>query len=151
MTKPAVLDDPIETLAVITHNANKALCEATGDDSQVEWEECDDELKDSVRAGIKLILEGNGLSAEEVHQAWMDQKAEDGWTVGEVKDEEAKTHPSMVPYDKLPGLDRYKDYLFRSIVESYKQFDDEDRGDADDTDTSEKTNSDDDATLSDES
>lgn len=32
----------------------------------------------------------------------MANKIADGWKYGEAKDPEAKTHPCLVPFDKLP-------------------------------------------------
>lgn len=41
--------------------------------------------------------------------AWVSYKAADGWRYGPFKDPVAKTHPCMVPYDKLPPEQRVKD------------------------------------------
>jgi hypothetical protein len=39
-----------------------------------------------------------------------------GWVYGTAKDAEKKTHPCMVPYDKLPLAQRRKDALFQAAV-----------------------------------
>jgi len=51
---------------------------------------------------------------------WMKEKLENGWTFGDVKDENLKTHPCMVSYSELPQLQRTKDFIFKAIVDSYK-------------------------------
>lgn len=40
----------------------------------------------------------------------------DGWTYGEVKDAERKTHPTLVPFGDLPAGQQQKDRLFVAIV-----------------------------------
>ena len=54
------------------------------------------------------------------HANWMAEKIADGWTYGEVKDADAKTHPCMVPYDQLPEFEKKKDALFLAIVGALK-------------------------------
>ena len=46
----------------------------------------------------------------------MAQKVADGWTHGEVKDVEAKTHPCLVPFSALPVEQQAKDFIFRAVV-----------------------------------
>ena len=41
-----------------------------------------------------------------------------GWKYGPEKDPQAKTHPCIVPYDKLPDEQRDKSRLFVAIVRS---------------------------------
>jgi hypothetical protein len=48
----------------------------------------------------------------------MEHKEKYGWVYGEVKDAEKKTHPCMVPYEKLPIEQRVKDYLFKAVIDS---------------------------------
>ena len=39
-----------------------------------------------------------------------------GWRYGASKDAEAKTHPCLVPFDRLPRDQRVKNVLFIAIV-----------------------------------
>lgn len=50
------------------------------------------------------------------HENWTRDKLRDGWTYGEVKDADAKTHPCLVPYEDLPEAQRLKD---RVVVECF--------------------------------
>ena len=56
------------------------------------------------------------------HDMWMKEKVDAGWVYGEIKDPEKKTHPCIVPYDKLPVGQQSKDYIFREIVHCLKPF-----------------------------
>ena len=46
--------------------------------------------------------------AEHVHDTWAQRRMEEGWTYGPERDDEAKTHPCLVPYEDLPETE--KDY-----------------------------------------
>jgi hypothetical protein len=124
MTKEAVesQDDPIIRLARIVHQANKALCESIGDTSQVDWEEADESVRDSAIEGVKQIIANPDITPEQLHDNWSKDKIADGYVYGDVKDDEKKTHPCLVAYDKLPAHQRFKDHLFNNIVKTYINF-----------------------------
>jgi hypothetical protein len=107
-----------EDIAHICHDANRALCRATGDDSQPLWEDAPEWQRTSAQQGVRAIIERPDLTPEQVHELWCDAKRTDGWVYGDVKDPEAKTHPCLVAYDQLPTEQRYKDVVFRAIVRS---------------------------------
>lgn len=46
--------------------------------------------------------------AELEHDRWMDERRADGWTLG-ARDDKARTHPSLVPWDELPESEKEKD------------------------------------------
>lgn len=107
-------------IARVTHEVNRAYCQALGDDSQVAWEEAPQWQKDSALAGVQAVLMGTANTPEEQHEAWSAQKLADGWKYGEVKDPVAKTHHCLVPYSDLPPEQRAKDYLFRAVVQALR-------------------------------
>jgi hypothetical protein len=41
---------------------------------------------------------------------------------GEVRDNEKKINPAMVPYEQLPVEQKSKDYLVKAVVDNLKQF-----------------------------
>jgi hypothetical protein len=104
----------VEQIARVCHEANRAWCEANGDDSQKPWDEADEWQRESARKGVEVALAGS--TSESQHQAWCQQKYDDGWRYGEAKDAEKKTHPCLVPYDELPEEQQRKDTLFRAVV-----------------------------------
>lgn len=109
----------LRKIAKICHQANKALCESMGDNSQVDWEEVSLETRRSAIDGVIFHLD-NDTTPEESHNNWMEFKKKNGWSYGEVKDEENKIHPCMVDYYDLPVEQREKDVLFKAIVDSFK-------------------------------
>lgn len=105
-------------LAEQAHEANRVLCLSNGDASQVLWADTDKETKVSAIKGVLRILQDDSTTHEASHASWMENKLANGWTYGENKDEAAKTHPCLVPYDQLPLHEQLKDNLFVTIVET---------------------------------
>lgn len=114
------LENQMDRIARVCHEVNKAYCEALGDNSQPTWEDAPAWQRESARMGVDLHLMGN-FGPEASHISWMNQKLEDGWTYGPVKDPEAKQHPCMVPFDQLPREQQAKDYIFRAVVHALKE------------------------------
>lgn len=106
-------------IARTCHNANKALCEAHGDYSQLDYDSAPKWQKKSILDGVEFHL-ANDCDPEESHEHWMKHKENDGWAYGPVKDSRKKTHPCMVSYDKLPPIEKAKDKLITAIVRSLK-------------------------------
>lgn len=106
----------VEDIAKIGHALNKSFCEAIGDFSQLPWDEAPEWQKDSSRAGVEFVKHDRYAGDAALHDAWLAHKVKDGWTYGEVKDAEQKTHPCCVPFDQLPLEQQLKDKLFRQTV-----------------------------------
>ena len=109
----------VEHIARIVHEANRAYCESIGDYSQAPWEHAEAWQKDAARIGVQFHLNFPDSSPRESHELWWACKLADGWTYGEQKDPEKKTHPCMVPYEELPPAQQFKDKLFATIVAAY--------------------------------
>ncbi len=56
--------------------------------------------------------------AENAHDVWAAQRLAQGWTYGPARDDGAKTHPCLVPYDQLPESE--KDYDRKAAGETLK-------------------------------
>jgi len=112
---PETPEQLVERIARTCHEVNRAYCTGLGDTSQVPWEEAPDWQKDSARAGVISTLQ-SGRTPPEGHAAWMVHKLAEGWTYGEEKDAEKKTHPCIMPYEKLPVAQQAKDSLFHTVI-----------------------------------
>jgi hypothetical protein len=106
----------LTTIAMLCHSINAAFFLSQGDESHLPWEQTPDELKKSIEYGVKLHLENPDTTPEQLHESWLKEKEAQGWTYGEVKDFEAKTHPCFKPYAELPAEQKAKDYLFKAVV-----------------------------------
>lgn len=107
----------VEGIAEIIHEANRALQRVFPSDGipvALPWAQESQEQRDSIINGVQLAM--RGATPEEMHDNWMRRKVAEGWVGGAVKDEVAKIHPCICPYDQLPETDRVKDRLFLAIV-----------------------------------
>lgn len=109
-------------IAKICHDANKSYCETIGDFSQPAWEDAPLWQKESAINGVMFHLTTPQTTPEQSHINWYEEKKNAGWTYGEVKNPETKTHPCMVEYNKLPMEQRIKDYIFKNIIDGLKGF-----------------------------
>jgi len=65
---------------------------------------------DTPFVSVEAFDEGTTLLlAQNEHIRWMAERASHNWVYGAVRDEVAKTHPLMVPWDDLPGEEKQKD------------------------------------------
>ena len=110
----------VDSIAKVSHEINKALCEAAGDFSQTSWEDAPDWQKESAVDGVIFHLENPDAGPEASHDNWSKQKYADGWKYGKQKDPTRKTHPCLREFSKLPFEQRAKDHLFKQVVHSLK-------------------------------
>ncbi len=108
------------SIASVCHEANKAFCEANGDNSQLDWGAAEQWQRDSAIVCVEFRLNNPDAGHDSQHNAWMEDKIKDGWVYGDTKDAEAKTHPCLVPFNDLPEFQQKKDALFCAIVDALK-------------------------------
>ncbi len=114
-TKRQLTDHEIECIARAAHEVNRSYCSTMGDHSHKPWHLAPDWQRSSCRQGVLNIATAE-MTPEQSHESWFALKRSEGWKYGEVKDEEKKTHPCMVPYADLPEEQRYKDVLYTTVV-----------------------------------
>lgn len=109
---PLHLQRRLENAAILTHEVNRAYCTLIGDTSQVPWFSAPQWQRDSAIDGVTKVAAGDVTEPGDSHANWLEHKKADGWTWGEVKDPEKKTHPSMKPFADLDRNEQLKDHLF---------------------------------------
>jgi hypothetical protein len=110
----------LQAIAKVCHQANKAWCEAQGDDSQLDWDNAPEWQRSSAIYGVAFALCNPDAGDSAMHDSWADQKVAEGWVYGAEKNVDLKTHPCLVPFYQLPQHQQKKDRLFRSIVNALK-------------------------------
>ena len=108
-------------IAKLCHKVNKEYCEALGDLTQVPWKDAPDWQKQSAIKGVEYHLVNENTAPSDSHDSWMAEKIANGWKFGPDKSEEKKEHPCMVEYDELPKEQQAKDYIFKAIVDFFKE------------------------------
>lgn len=56
--------------------------------------------------------------AENVHEVWSQNRINDGWKYGEVRNDERKETPCLIPYNELPESE--KEYDRNTALETLK-------------------------------
>jgi ryanodine receptor 2 len=56
--------------------------------------------------------------AENNHDTWAQKRIDEGWRYGPRRNDDAKEHPDLVPYDQLPESE--KEYDRRTVTEALK-------------------------------
>ncbi|QFG09772.1 hypothetical protein PBI_SHIBA_66 [Arthrobacter phage Shiba] len=116
---PVYTTPDMEQIARVCHEANRILQLSTGEEElSPTWDDATDDQRESTINGVERALAG--ISAEELHETWMEDRLAKGWVYGPVKSSADRTHPCLVPYLKLPEEQRIKDHMFRAIVEGFK-------------------------------
>ena len=103
-------------IAILCHETNRAYCALLGDNSQLPWANVPAWQSESAIKGVEFHLANPEASDAASHESWLEQKRDDGWTYGTVKDPEKKTHPCFVPFTALPVEQQVKDALFKAVV-----------------------------------
>jgi hypothetical protein len=109
--------EQIETAARGAHEVNRVFCrEVMDDNSHLPWKHAPDWVKRSAYDGVEAIIADPTMPPAGSHESWSKMKRGEGWVWGERKDPVAKTHPCLVPFERLALADRVKDTLFGVVV-----------------------------------
>jgi hypothetical protein len=100
--------DKVEFIALVRHLC--WCCYQLGAGQAYNPEPTEEQLE-SLKDGVRFLLDNPGATAEENHTNWMKKKLEQGWVYGESKDPEKRTHPDLVPYNQLPQVEQLKDIM----------------------------------------
>lgn len=112
--------DPID-IAKICHEANRAYCQALGDNSQASWAQSPDWQQLSAINGVRHAFSTENPTPADSYNSWLKEKEADGWKYGPIKSPATKEHPCFVPYDQLPESQKLKDKLFLAICSVFKE------------------------------
>lgn len=105
-------------VASIAHTLNELWRHAHGEYPQGEWDKLPPEKQDKTFNGVDKCVDLFNIAGGEpnsdtlaiaMHENWSVWMASNGWKYGATQDETAKTHPCLLPYDRLPAHQQRKD------------------------------------------
>ena len=109
-----ITPDLVDAAAKVCHEANRAWCELNKDFTQPHWEMAPDWQRSSARQGVMFHFTNPDSKPADSHNEWL--KAKEGWVYGDVKSSLDKTHPCIMPFEKLPKSQQMKDFIFHGIA-----------------------------------
>jgi hypothetical protein len=118
------LDKPFDQLAASAQEDNRAAARRIPDVLAVagmgvadgtQLARSDDPSPEQVATHLERYLE---KLSEREHDGWMEQRLKTGWRHGSKRDDDAKIHPSIVPYGELSEKEKDKD---RSSVRKFPE------------------------------
>lgn len=107
-----------QRIAQVTHEAVRAWQSANGQRAAPAWAHAPDWMKTATLEAVYWNTGDKPPTAAARHRQWVDEKKQAGWKLGPRKDGRRKTHPLMVPYSKLPEVERRKDALVSAVITS---------------------------------
>ena len=108
--------DAISRIAETCHELNRVFCLGMNDHSQVRWTDAPDWQRQSAFKGVLYHYQNPWSTPADSHNSWLEEKLNTGWSYGEVKDPDKKTHPCIVPFEELPLAQQTKDIIFHATV-----------------------------------
>lgn len=112
-------NDMIWLIAKVCHEVNRAYCAMVlSDHSHKSWEEAPAWQRESCYQGVLKHYDTPDFTPEDSHVAWCEYKMARGWEFGNMKSEEHRTHPNLVPYHQLHVHERAKDHLFSAVCKT---------------------------------
>lgn len=112
----------VSIAAEVAHESNRIWQREIGDDVSPPWYIAPTWQRESALEGAQKHLDGLLTDPRASHESWLEHKLRDGWTFGEKKDADAKTHPCCLPYDSLPPEQKFKDSLFSAVCDAFRAF-----------------------------
>ena len=114
-TMHQLTDEKINLISQICHLGWVSYQIATGGEYHVEPSE-DDLI--SHRYAIADYQQNPDLTAESVHNTWMQGKVKAGWIYGYERDNEKKIHPLLKPFNLLPEAEQRKDIMQMEVLKA---------------------------------
>jgi len=108
----------VDMAARAAHEVNRSWNNMIGSHLDPSWELLPEEAKQTARNAVIGIVV-NDFNAEATHAGWLSEKKSQGWTLGDVKDVEKKTHPCLLSWANLPLEFQVKDELWVDTVRSF--------------------------------
>jgi RyR domain len=104
-----------EQIARVVHETIRGMQYVQGDPApSPPWDSMPADQRQAALSGIEAAR--RGLSPAQLHESWAARLRAQGWSYGERKDPQARTHPCLCAYEQLPQHQRDKDVVYSAVV-----------------------------------
>ncbi len=103
-------------IAKICHQVNREYCINEQLEAPPKWDDLPEYVQESIVAGVAEVIADPKITPTQIHEMWCDYKEKEGWKYALNKDLKLKTHPNLVPFNKLTKAEQGKDVLFIKTV-----------------------------------
>lgn len=104
-----------ERIARICYEATKAVAFSSGQNLPI-WGRANASEKGWIRRFVSCHIKNPEATLENRHEQWVEKLTEEKWKVGKELDYQNRIHPHLVPFEKLPGEEKFKRLLIEAIV-----------------------------------
>ena len=108
----------IEDIAKASHEIIRAMNKEIDGKEMPAWDDAEEWMRESRVLTVETILRNPTTPYRYYHDLWVKERTEAGWKWGEVRNDDTKENPGLVPYDELPLHLRAKDGVLRALVNS---------------------------------
>ena len=108
----------IEDIAKASHEIIRAMNKEIDGKEMPAWDDAEEWMRESRVLTVETILRNPTTPYRYYHDLWVQERTEAGWKWGEVRNDDTKENPDLVPYDELPLHLRAKDGVLRALVNS---------------------------------
>jgi hypothetical protein len=109
----------VEFVARVAHDAVNAYRAGLGETTRAPFLMDDWDRTQALRMDVEYRIENSNAPVSAEHDRWLQRMQEQGWSFGAELDQAAKTHPLMVPFDKLSEEQRRKSYIIQAICAAF--------------------------------
>jgi hypothetical protein len=90
-----------------------------GEPGAITWDQATTAQRIASMRGVTAHIKNPFMTPKQAHDAWVEDRRNEGWVWGIDKNDALKTHPWLVPWNQLPPIQRVKDSLFSSTVRAF--------------------------------
>ena len=106
----------LDLICEVVHEALRTYTRASGQSEIPPYHEAPDWMLDATLTSVEFALANPEATPGAQHDQWVQTKLASGWTLGDDKDPDLKTHPMLIPFAELPPVEQRKDALLNAIV-----------------------------------
>lgn len=126
--KPIVTSEPksrapdrctkLEHIAELAYELDRLYSASIKLEEKPAFSELDQQTKKNIIDGVAFVARTPRCVPAQIHENWRKLHQELGWKFAEdgVLNREAKLHPWLLPFNRVPQHIRVKTYLFHSVV-----------------------------------